>query len=188
MRTISILLLMAILPFGLQAQRSVKNFYNQFSRGEETVKFKLPGFLIHMGGGIARKHIDDENGRLAMEMTKYIKNIRILVVEDEDQIERVDTRQFLQDAIQKDNFEELITVRDEETNMSILVKDRKGKKITNMLILVQESSELVMLSMKTNLKYKHLELFIREIMKREKIKIEPPKDAEDKIEMVIPRA
>lgn len=191
MKKMLILILVALVPLGAGAQRSVKKFYRQFHRSEDVIKFKIPGFLTHLGAGIARDHLSKEEGSadalLALEMTKYIKNIRLLVVEDPAQMQNIDVSSFVKQLKSKDNFEELISVRDNEANVQILIRDKRNR-IKNMMILVQEDSEFVMISMKTNLRYKDLENFIREIMKKEKIQVIPPKDPEKKIQQVIPRA
>jgi len=71
MKNILLLLFIVLLPLGGHAQKSVRKFYRQIKKTEGNVKMSLPGFLIHMGAGIARNHVDDDpDALLAMEMTK----------------------------------------------------------------------------------------------------------------------
>ena len=185
---ILLLLLAILLPVGAEAQRSVKKFYRQFQRNDDVVKLNLPGFLLHLGGGIARNHVDgDEDALLAMELTKYIKGMRLLVVEDPDQLAEMDVDGFVQRLRTKDKFQDLITVREKNTRVHLMMKDSR-KKIKNLMILVFEEDEFVMVSLKTSLRYKDLRKFMKIIMERDKIKVTPPKDPQKAIEVVVPRA
>lgn len=175
MKNILLLLFICLLPLGGQAQKSVRKFYRQVKKTEGNVKLSLPGFLIHMGAGIARKHVDDDpQAKLAMEMTKYIKNIKVVIAEDgPSSITSEKYKRFIDIARKKDRFKDLIMVKDGQTNVNIMIKGNE-KKIKNILILVNDGSEFVMLSMKTSLKYKHLNQFLGEILKSEgKVSVMP---------------
>lgn len=174
MKNIALLFIIALLPSLVFSQSSVRKFYKKVNKSGETVKMSLPGFLIHMGAGIARKHTDDDpDAKLALEMTKYIKNIKIVVAQDQNAIDQDDYKKLVNRAKSKDKFEDLLMVKDGETNVNIMMRGN-SKKIKNLLILVNDGDEFVMLSMKTNLKYKHLNQFLSEILKKEdKIKLKP---------------
>ena len=171
-----------------QAQKSVRKFYHKVNRSEETVKMTLPGFLIHMGAGIARKQVDEEpEAKLALEMTKYIKSIKIVVAEDQSTISQDDYSKFIDIARNKDKFSDLIMVKDGETNVNIMMRGN-SRKIKNLLILVNDGDEFVMLSMKTSLKYKDLNKFLKAIMlQNKKIKV-MPKETKNSVKKAIDRA
>lgn len=174
MKNILFLVLIALmLPLGVQAQKSVRKFYQQVRKTEGNVKMTLPGFLIHMGAGIARNKLkDDPDAQLALEMTKYIKNIKVAVME-ESTITQKEYHRFVDIARKKDKFDDLIMVKDGETNVNIMIRGNK-RKIKNLLILVNDGNEFVMLSMKTTLKYKHLNKFLSAILKNEnKVNVMP---------------
>jgi hypothetical protein len=175
MKRYSILLLMFLVCGAGFGQKSVRKFYKNVKRGDESVKLTLPGFLIHMGAGIARNHIeDDPDAALALEMTKYIKNIKIVTTESEHAISQNEYMKFVDIARRRDKFEDIIMVKEAGgANVNIMMRGN-SKKIKNLLILVKDDEEFVMLSMKTNLKYKHLNKFLEAIiMKDDKIKLEP---------------
>ncbi len=185
--TCLILLILFVTSSGM-AQKSVRKFYNKVNKSEETVKLTLPGFLIHMGAGITRNHVDkDPDAKLFLEMTKYIKSIKIVVAEDAQAISQEDYTRFVDIARKKDKFDDLIMVKDGKTNVNIMMRGNT-RKIKNLLILVNDGDEFVMLSMKTNLKYKDLNKFLGEIMKQtDKIKV-MPKETKKTMKKAIDRA
>ncbi len=178
-----------MIPCGGQAQKSVRKFYQNVKRGGDNVKVTLPGFLIHMGAGIGKNHLsdDDPNAALGLEMTKYIKKIKIVVAQDQQTISKADYNRFVDIARRKDKFEDLLLVKDGETNVNIMMRGNE-RKIKNLLILVNDGDEFVMMSMKTNLKYKHLNKFLGEILKNnKKIKITTPKETKKSVKETIER-
>lgn len=141
-----------------------------------------------MGAGIARKHIDeDPNAKLALEMTKYIKSIKIVVAEDQNAISQNDYLRFVDIARNKDKFSDLIIVKDGQTNVNIMMRGN-SKKIKNLLILVNDGEEFVMLSMKTSLKYKDLSKFLKAIIFRDKKINVMPKETKEAVKKTIDRA
>ena len=188
MKNIFVALMFLLFTLSGYAQKSVRKFYRNVNKSEETVKLTLPGFLIHMGAGIARNHLDDDpDAKLALEMTKYIKNIKIVVAEDQNSISKDDYKRFVDIARRKDKFDDLLMVKEGETNVNIMMRGN-SKKIKNLLILVNDGDEFVMLSMKTNLKYKDLNKFLKAIIKSEdKVKV-MPKDTKKAVKKAIDRA
>lgn len=188
MKNILILLFALMISFNSQAQKSVRKFYNNVKKSEETVKMTLPGFLIHLGAGIARNHIDDDpDAKLALEMTKYIKKIKIVVAEDQNSISKQDYQKFIDIARKRDKFNDLLMVKDGNTHVNIMMRGN-SRKIKNLLVLVNDGDEFVMLSMKTSLKYKHLNKFLSAIVKKqEKIKV-MPKETKKTVKKAIDRA
>jgi len=190
MKNIFLLFIVALMiPCGGQAQKSVRKFYQNVKRGGDNVKVTLPGFLIHMGAGIGKNHLsdDDPNAALGLEMTKYIKKIKIVVAQDQQTISKADYNRFVDIARRKDKFEDLLLVKDGETNVNIMMRGNE-RKIKNLLILVNDGDEFVMMSMKTNLKYKHLNKFLGEILKNnKKIKITTPKETKKSVKETIER-
>jgi hypothetical protein len=84
-------------------------------------------------------------------------------------------------AVKKDGYEELITVRDEGSNVTILTRMKKDK-IKRMLIVVREEDSFVLLSMKTKIKLKHISNMINDFMAKEKKKEEKVEYIEAKVE------
>ena len=95
---------------------------------------------------------------------------------------------FVDLARRRDKFEDIIMVKEAGgANVNIMMRGN-SKKIKNLLILVKDEGEFVMLSMKTNLKYKHLNKFLEAILTKEnKIKLKP-KETKEAVTKTIKRA
>ena len=183
------LCLMSLLPFAVFSQRSVNKFYHKYKKADNTINFTLPGFALGLGASIARKHMDKEDKKalMALEFTKSIKSIRFLVMEETNLVSQKDYNNLIEGLKSKDKLSELITVREGSTRVNIMVRDKR-KHISNLMIIVSEEDEFVMISLKTRLRYKDLNKFLREVMKDdEKIKV-VPEEPQKAVEKVIPRA
>ena len=189
MKKFTIIGLLFTLPFLLFSQSSINHFYHKYKRADNTTSMTLPGFVIKIGGKFARKHMDKEDkmAMMALEFTKSIRSIRLLVMEETNLVSQKDYNKLVNDLKTKNKISELITVRDGDTRVNIMIRDKK-KHISNIVIIVSEENEFVLVSIKAKIKYKHLNKFLIEIMKSdEKIKVVPEEPAKT-IEKVIPRA
>lgn len=163
-------LLLAILIFTIPVttfcqNKSINKFYRQYKKGPEVRNFKVPGFLMNLGGKIGQKHVDGEIEKLALQLVKYIKGTRIMVAEDGSPIPSKAVGKLAKD-VKSHGFDDWIQVRSEGTQVSIMAREKKGK-IKNMMVLVNEEDTFVMLSMKMKLKPEHLANFIQEVLRQE---------------------
>ncbi len=189
MKNLLLLSWLIMLPFATFSQKSLNKFYHKYKKADNTTAMTVPGFVLGMGAGIARKHMDKEekDALLALELTKSIKSVRFLVMEETNLVSYKDYNDLIDGLKKKDKIDELITVREGNTRMNILVRSKR-KHISNLMIIVSEEEEFVIISMKTKLRYIDLNKFLREIMKNnEKIKVVPD-EPEKAIDKVIPRA
>ena len=58
--------------------------------------------------------------------------------------------------LHKDKFEELMTVREGDTNVNFFIKEKKDM-ITNVLVLVKESDNFIMLNLRGKIKFSDLQ-------------------------------
>ncbi|MEM9823902.1 MAG: DUF4252 domain-containing protein [Bacteroidota bacterium] len=153
MISISYLLLITVSTFGQSA--SIKDFYRKYKKTEDTFHINAPGWLIRLGGAIARKHIEDEGERALVKLLgKKVRKARILIMEDHNSISKAEFNDFLSD-LRSENFETLVQYREDGEKINILGRE-KGDKIKDLLVLVQEPDSFIMVAMKTKLKPKDL--------------------------------
>ncbi len=182
-----ILFLVIFLPFSMMGQRSTKKFYHKYKKSANTINFAIPGFVMGLGASIARKHVEKED-RLAFELTKSIKSARFMVMEETNLVSQKDYTELIAGLKKRDKMEDLISIRADGAKVNIMVREKR-KHISNLLILVSEEDTFVMVSLKTRLRYKDLNKFLKEIMKSdEKIKVDVPEDPEEMAKKVVPRA
>jgi hypothetical protein len=135
-----ILFTLILAPFFLNAQiQSIENFYNKYMEHEKATQINLKGWLLQMAS-------DEEEGEEAEDnIFDKIEQLRILVMEDGNAVSQSDYKKLMKD-VQKDNFEQLMKVQDEGTQVDILLREEGGK-ITNVLLVVFEEDEFVLLSL-----------------------------------------
>lgn len=154
--------ILLFLPFLLPAQTvSINEFYRKYKNvDEENVHVTLPGWLVKLGVGIAKSKVDDEEGKQALKMAKKVGKIRVLTFEESNPVSSKDVDRLLRN-VRRENFEDLIMVKEENTKVNIMMREKK-EMIKNLLILVSEEDTFTMVSMKTKLKYEEIEEFINE--------------------------
>jgi hypothetical protein len=155
-----------LLPMiGFAQSKSINQFYHTYKRGENVRNITLPGIVMKLGAGIAKKHVDDEGGKSAVKLLKKVKKLRLLVMEDQNLVSPRAYNNLIQ-GVKNDKFDELISVRSGGTNVNFFIRDNKDK-IKKMLILVSEEDTFVMISAKTKLKYEQITELINQAINGE---------------------
>ncbi len=173
MKQSALLIICCLLTAQLFGQSAINRFYNKYKFDENTTKVSLPGWLIKIGAGVAKKHVDNEEEKAALDLAKHIRKMKVLVMEDGHSVDPRDVKKMVRKARAKHNFSDLISVRSADANVNIMIREKKDK-IKNMLVVVEEENEFVLLSLKTSLKIEDLNHFIHSLQKDKQIKLEIP--------------
>ncbi|MCR9290172.1 MAG: DUF4252 domain-containing protein [Bacteroidetes bacterium] len=192
MKNFLLAILILTIPITTFSQtKSINKFYRQYKKGKEVRNFKVPGFLMNLGGKIGSKHVDGEMEKMALQLVKYIKGTKIMVSEEGGNIPSRAVGKLAKD-VKTQGFDDWIQVRAEDTRVSIMAREKKGT-IKNMMILVNSEDSFVMMSMKMKLKPEHLANFLQEVIRQElkyevtpkpKKKKAPTKKKKSKVPMV----
>ncbi len=160
MKKLSYVLLLLILPAMLVAQnRSINKFYRMHKKDAGATNISLPGWILKLGAGIGKRYVNDEEKEL-LKYVKHIKKMKVLVMEDGSTVSKEESKKFM-NSIRKKGMQDLIYIKDDETNVSIMVQEKKNT-IRKLLIFVRDDEELVMLSLKTKLKMEDINNLIRD--------------------------
>ncbi|MEO1514950.1 MAG: DUF4252 domain-containing protein [Bacteroidota bacterium] len=168
-----------LLPALVSAQSpSINKFYRQNKFEEGVRKVKLPGWLIRLGSRIGAGQIDeaDQEAREALKMARRVRKMRMLYGEEGNPIDQRKVDKLIRNVRKKDNFQDLIYVRDEEgTKVNLLIRTNgAGDLIRNLLILVQSEDEFVMVGLKTKLSIKDINTLIQNLPEEADIKVKVP--------------
>jgi hypothetical protein len=174
------LLILLALPFFLQAQTpELRKFYRQHKKGDGVTKVALPGWIVKMGVGIAGEQLGEEK-ELVKKLVKPLRGFRVLTVENGPQSYRDQIPHLLKSA-KKRKFKDLIMVRDTETAVQIMFKDKYKKRkkkriIKRLVIVVADGEEFVLVSIRGRW---NLQKIMKEVQSldfiKEKAKIPFPK-------------
>lgn len=144
------LILVPLLLTSCSSPGTVAGFYQKHKRKKGVRNFKMPGWAIWVGSGLAHDIVKDEETRLALRLAKKVKKLRFMMAEEETAISSYDIKAFVNEIKSKD-YDELIYVKDGPTSVNALVKEKNGK-LKDLVFVVKDEDEFFFASMKSNLK------------------------------------
>ena len=142
--------------------KTTAQFYHTHKHKEGVTNFKVPGWLIWVGGGIAQGFVSEPDARAALKLARKVKKLRLMVAEDYNPITTAEVNDFISN-IRSNGFDDLIYVKDAESTVHILSREKKDK-LRNLVILVTDEEEFVFMDMKSRLKYEDLSEFVNTIL------------------------
>lgn len=184
-----LLLLIALLAITLSSCSTPKNtaqFYQAHKNRPGVTNFKLPGWLVWFGGGIAYNAIKDEDTKAALRIGRKVGKMRLMASENGSVIPPEEVEAFLR-HIKQNGFDELVYVKHESSIVNVMVQDRKNK-IRHLMILVNEQDGFVFLDLKTRIKYSEISDLINYFIKKDSEVEEKEAEQDQKQQPAVPRA
>lgn len=154
-----ILTLITLTYHNVAAQRPAVEFYRQHKRLENVRNFKIPGWLIWVGTGIAHDITRNEETKAMLKVGRKVKKLRLMIAEDNNPIPAADVSNFVSES-RRSGFSDLIYVRDGETTVNIIGKIKKNNKFRELVFMVSEENEFVFFHMKSNIRMKDVQELI----------------------------
>lgn len=138
-----------------QAQSpSINSFFVKYRTKPDAIALRVPGWLVKMGTSFVEA--EAEEIRMFRPLLKGLNNVRVLVMEGQASARSNKDLKRMVKLARQDKFQDLISVRDGETVVSVLVREktfkvRKNKKqrppiIRNLLVAVQDGEDLVLVT------------------------------------------
>lgn len=151
-------LFFAILVVGTAAlaqSKTVEAFQNKYKDDRDATVVSLSGGLFELLSAVASWDESDEEAQAISRIAENIKSMQILKIPlyksgfDNDDIDK------MRADLDKENYKELMTVRDGAENVYFLTQGDKDT-VKNMLILIKEDNEFAVLSIDGSLEMKDL--------------------------------
>lgn len=135
-------LCLLLTTMGMSQSQAVMDFHNKFKDNGKYLSLKIEGGLLKMLSNI---ETNDKDTREMLDAMNKIDAINVHCVERKDSgFDESEIKDFKRD-IYKENFDELMIVRDGDSDIDFLIKEKKGK-ISDLLFLVDEPDEFVIVS------------------------------------------
>ena len=154
----NLLILMLLLLPGLAVcqNKPLNKFYRQHKHQEGVRNMKLPGWVIRLGGKIAKSKAESESEKEALGLMRHFGKVKFMYSEDGVQIPAEKVSKLRQDLLEY-SFDDLIMIRSEGVNLQIMVKESEGV-IENVFMIVNDTQagEMFFLSAKANLNLREL--------------------------------
>ena len=164
MRTALLLVLCGLMftPVSSFAQtKSINTFYKGFKGIDKNVKMTIPGWLIGMGAEVAKWSVDTPQEKESLNLLKKVNKLKLLVTSENSNVKNAKISGLFS-QLRDDSFEDLIMVKEDDTMVNVMVRGgNDDEKIKNLFVLVREPDEIVMLSMKTNIKMEEINELLR---------------------------
>jgi len=135
------------------AQKSVDRFINKHLDEDNTLAIRLPGWLFSKSMKWASRIEDDEELASYSKLASYVKNVRVFAIEEDSRIPISAVKDLIDDMQDNEDYEEYMTIRHEETNVNLFVRE-DGKTIRNMVFLVNaEDDAFALIQLKLKMPY-----------------------------------
>ena len=127
----------------LQAQPdAISQYFDQYVDDENFTVVYVSSKMFEILGKLDLEDLDEPEAEQAMEVVKTLKGIRVLTTEHNPE-------KYYKEAVEKINvndYELLVSVRDEGENVRLFVKDQ-GDIINELFVLVGGEDEFVLVSL-----------------------------------------
>lgn len=142
MKKIFLILIFSVAALGAQAQNdAISKFFVKY---EDDMSFTMVNITSRMFGLFTDLEVKNQEDKEVLDAISKLKGLKILVKEKAD-----NARALYKEAnvlIPKVEYDELMTIRDEDKNMRFLVKEKSGK-ISELLMLMGGEKEFFILSL-----------------------------------------
>lgn len=143
MKRLAIILIMGIMAFGAKAQNdAISKYFAKYEQDKE--KFGAVSFSGKMFAMINSIEVEDEEDKALVESLGKIKGVKALFSNNQE----VDGKKMYaeaMDAIKGKDFEELMSVRDDDKDIKFYIKE-KGNKIDELFMVMGGIREFAMVS------------------------------------------
>ncbi len=165
MKTATLLLILCglmLAPATSFAQtKSINTFYKGYKGLDKNVKMTIPGWLIELGAEVAKWSVDTPEEKESLNLLKKVNKLKVLASSDHNP-KKAAKINGLFSQLRDDSFEDLVMVKEDDTMVNIMVRGGDDdERIRNLFVMVREPEEILMLSMKTNIKMEEVNELLR---------------------------
>ena len=143
MKTIVLIILLFLTGnIAICQSQAVMNFHNNYKDNGKYLSVKIEGGLLKM---LSNVETNDEDTQDFLDAVSKIEAIDVHSIDrNEENFDESGINKFKRE-IKKENYDELMIVRDGDSDVDFLIKERKGK-ISDLLLVVEEPDEFVIVN------------------------------------------
>tara|TARA_R110001592_G_scaffold31392_1_gene110635 strand:- start:2356 stop:2871 length:516 start_codon:yes stop_codon:yes gene_type:complete len=142
MKKLLMTMVMAIMAFGAQAQNdAISKYFSKYEK--DTDKFSAVSISGKMFAMINSIQVEDDEDKALVESLGKIKGVKVLFAQKD--VDGVAMYKEAMGAIKGRDFEELMSVRDEDKDIKFYIKE-KGNKIDELFMVMGGMKEFGMVS------------------------------------------
>ncbi|MEO0552123.1 MAG: DUF4252 domain-containing protein [Bacteroidota bacterium] len=142
MKKILIIIMVLTLSFATQAQDdAISRFFNKYADDES---FSNVNITARMFGLFTDLELEDEEDQEVMDAISKLKGLKILAKDDVDNGK--DLYREALGLLPKKEFDELMSVRDEDKDMKFMIKEKNGK-VDELVMIMGGNREFFVLTL-----------------------------------------
>lgn len=156
MKNLYILLLVLISStIGQSQTRSLNKFINNHKVQDNALAISVPGWVLDLVG-FGANFVEDQEDEVKelLRLSNKISKVRMLIIDDGAEIKSKNVSNLIK-GLQGENFEELITVHSEDTDIRLLIKEKRNA-IRNITAFIQSEDTMVLVTLSGNFKFDDL--------------------------------
>ncbi|MDH3650545.1 MAG: DUF4252 domain-containing protein [Saprospiraceae bacterium] len=151
----TLIIILLSIPVILPAQsEAVDEFFAKYKGTEDVISLSIGRILIHMGSWFIQDPATKSIARKA-------KRVRLLVNEDKNMVDPEDVTWLVRN-LNREHFEELMTVRSDGTYVQILGREDE-RYLRDLILLVDEEDEFALVTVRCKMTYDELESLMADI-------------------------
>ncbi len=146
---ITSLFIFALMPALLQAQTAIDKLYEKYAGQSGFTSINISPGMFQM---LSNLDTDDSAQEVkdAKDVMDQLKSLKMLIYEPKEG-EKFDFMTEVKKMVHLDEYEELMAIREENTDIRFLVKKTDKDHISEMLMLVDDNEEGIIMSMTGNI-------------------------------------
>lgn len=146
---ITTLMLFALMPAMLQAQTAIDKLYEKYAGESGFTSINISPGMFQM---LSNLDTDDSTQEVkdAQNIMDQLKSLKMLIYEPKEG-EKFDFMSEVKKMVKLKDYEELMAIREEGTDIRFLVKKTDKNHISEMLMLVDDNEEGIIMSMTGNI-------------------------------------
>ena len=133
--------MIALLACSVQAQDAISRFFDKYAEDESFSNVNITG---RMFGLFTDLEMEDEEDQEVMDAISKLQGLKILAKDDIDNGKELYAEAFK--MIPKSEFDELMSIRDEDKDMKFLIKEKNGK-VSELLMIMGGNREFFILTL-----------------------------------------
>jgi len=146
-------------------KKSLRKFYREQRKEAFGMRIGIGRLPLTMAAWIVPKSITKEDGIPLKELLSKMQKVKIYMLEGYDSAVSVSSIERLKSSLkEKDGFEPLIEVREKGTNIFVMNKGREDE-LGDVVMLVQDNTDFLILSLRTKLLIKDVNMLIKGVAK-----------------------
>ncbi len=130
--------------------RVVNGFIDDNKNEKGSIAMTIPGWLIRTGTNFAANFADDSDEKEYLKLSEHIEQVRFLVLSEGHDVSSEDVSSLVIRAQTEDEYEEYVRVRDEGTNVNVLMINKQDV-VKSLLLVMRNDEEMAVVSMNTDL-------------------------------------